>query len=328
MRRVGNEGLFLIYFLGKGWNESEWSSLIRVNRYNSIKPFFLIAATTLLLTTLSAQVNETTAKSSRVIVSILHQEPIRARLDQYKGDDTKREATLRQIFLEAGCTEANLSEQPVPHRKQPNVICVMPGSGVETIIVGAHFDHVAAGEGIVDNWSGASLLPSLLESLKEVPRKHTFVFIGFTGEEDGLRGSEFYVKRLPAEQLTKVTAMVNIDSLGLGSTLVWVSRSDPALVRELQRSAQALKLPLAGMNVDGFGESDEEPFIGKRICTITVHSVTQATSQVLHQAADNPSAIRFNDYYDTYRLMAVYLAMLDDLPTTEGHVCTVAPLPD
>ena len=297
-----------------------------MNRYNSTKPFCLIAALTLFLTTLSAQVNETTAKSGQVILSFLHPETIQARLDQYKGDDTKREAALRQIFLDAGCTETNLSEQPVPHRKQPNVICVMPGTGVEAIIVGAHFDHVTEGQGIVDNWSGASLLPSLLESIKGVPRKHTFVFIGFTGEEDGLRGSEFYVKQLPAEQLAKVTAMVNMDSLGLGSTLVWMSRSDPVLVKELNRSAQALKLPLAVMNVDGLGKSDEESFIEKRICTVMVHSITPTTAHILHQAADNPSAIRFSDYYSTYRLLAVYLAMLDNLPTSEGRVCKVAPL--
>jgi Zn-dependent M28 family amino/carboxypeptidase len=184
---------------------------------------------------------------------------------------------------------------------------------------------VPEGLGIVDNWSGASLLPSLLESLKGRQRRHTYIFVGFTGEEEGLLGSEFYVKQLPAEQAGKITAMVNMDSLGLGSTLVWVRRSDPELLKELIRTSQILKLPLAGMNVDGVGESDEAPFIQKSICTITVHSVTPATLHVLHQAADKPSAIRFNDYYDTYRLMAAYLTMLDDLPPSEGRVCKVLP---
>jgi putative aminopeptidase FrvX len=230
------------------------------------------------------------------------------------------------MFLDAGCDPTNLSEQAVPHRKQPNVICVLPGTGPETIVVGAHFDHVSEGQGIVDNWSGASLLPSLLESLKGKPRKHTFVFVGFTGEEEGLRGSEFYVKQLPAKETTKIAAMVNMDSLGLGSTLVWVRRSDPELVKDLRLAAQSLKLPLAGMNVDGVGESDEASFAAKNICTITVHSITPATLKILHQAADNPSAIRFGDYYDTYRLLAVYLTMLDDVLSDAGRVCKV-PLP-
>jgi putative aminopeptidase FrvX len=297
-----------------------------VKKYNSIQLFALIVALTLFLTTLSAQVNEDTSKSGQITLRFLQPQTIQARLDRYKGDDTKRETALRQMFMDAGCAEASLSEQRVPYRKQPNVICVMPGSGAETIVVGAHFDHAEMGQGVVDNWSGASLLPSLLESLKGVPRKHTFIFVGFTSEEEGEVGSEFYVKELPAEQIANVVAMVNMDSLGMGSTMVWMSRSDPVLVKELNRSAQVVKLPLAVMNVDGFGQSDEEPFIRKKICTITVHSVTTATAHVLHQAADNPSAIRFSDYYGSYRLLAAYLTMLDDLPMGEKRVCKVAPL--
>jgi hypothetical protein len=292
-----------------------------VSRHSSTELFFLVAASTLFLTTLSAQVNETTPKNGQITLSVLQPEKIQARLDQYKGDDTKREVALRKMFLDAGCTEANLSEQRVPYRKQPNVICTLPSSGTETIVVGAHFDHAEVGQGIVDNWSGASLLPSLLESLKGVPRKHTFIFVGFTGEEDGELGSEFYVKELPAEGRARIAAMVNMDSLGLGPTLVWMNRSDPVLVKALNLSAQILKLPLAPMNVDGFGQSDEEPFIRKKICTVTVHSVTPATARVLHQAADNPSAIRFSDYYGSYRLLAGYLAMLDELPTGQARVC-------
>ncbi len=60
------------------------------------------------------------------------------------------------------------------------MICVLPGNSEKVIIVGAHFDHVSDGSGVVDNWSGASLLPSLYQALKDHPRKHTFIFIGFT----------------------------------------------------------------------------------------------------------------------------------------------------
>src|ERR1700748_2382402 len=86
---------------------------------------------------------------------------VRQRLDLYKGNDAAREATLMRLFSEAGCSGANLSEQSVPGRKQPNVICVRPGTTRATIVVGAHFDHISEGDGIADNWSGASLLPSL-----------------------------------------------------------------------------------------------------------------------------------------------------------------------
>ena len=44
------------------------------------------------------------------------------------------------------------------------------------------------GEGVVDNWSGASLLPSLFESLESQALQRTFRFIGLAEEETGSSG--------------------------------------------------------------------------------------------------------------------------------------------
>jgi hypothetical protein len=72
-----------------------------------------------------------------------------------------------------------------------------------------------------------------------------------------------------------------------------------------------MKLPLAGVNIDGFGTSDEEPFLRRGVKTITIHSLTNETKEVLHSWRDSPTAISFNDYYETYRLLAGYQAVLD-----------------
>jgi hypothetical protein len=262
----------------------------------------------------------------QVTYKLIPRDALQSRLKLYKGNDNVREAALRKLFTEAGCPEANLSEQPVPHRKQPNVICTLPGTSADSIVVGAHFDHVSDGEGVIDNWSGASLLPSLFQSLNGSPRRHTFVFVGFTGEEEGLLGSASYVGQLSDDQLAHMQAMINLDTLALGPTKVWVSQSDPRLVSALGQLAQMMKLPLARMDVDGFGESDEESFIRDKICTLTIHSLTPQTTVVLHNSRDNPSAIRFGDYYDTFHLLAAYLAVLDAQLTTDGHVCNAKPI--
>jgi hypothetical protein len=253
-------------------------------------------------------------------------ETVQQRLDLFKGDDTAREGAVVRLFAESGCLAANLSEQPVPHRKQPNVICVLPGTTPKVIVVGAHFDHVPRGDGVVDNWSGAALLPSLFKAVAGSARKHTYIFVAFTGEEDGLLGSSYFVKHLPKDQLAMVEAMINLDTLGLGPTKVWVSQSDPRLVNGMVQMARMLNLPLAGMNMDGVGESDEESFIRERICTISVHSLTPQTLHVLHRSDDNRSAIQFHDYYDTYQLLAGYLAALDTMPIEDGHSCKIKPV--
>jgi Zn-dependent M28 family amino/carboxypeptidase len=175
---------------------------------------------------------------------------VEQRLKSYKGSDSEREATLKSLFQSAGCIEGKLIEGPVKGLKLPNLICTLPGSTDSVIVVGAHFDHVDKGDGVVDNWSGASMLPSLYQALKAEPRRHTFVFVAFAGEEKGLVGSRFYVNSLTSDQVRKIDAMVNMDTLALGPTEVWVSRSDQKLARALNGMAQALRLPLTGANVD------------------------------------------------------------------------------
>jgi hypothetical protein len=81
------------------------------------------------------------------------------------------------MFAQAGCDGQHLSEQSVKGSDVPNVICVLPGSSDRVIIVGAHFGRELDSDGVVDNWSSASLLPSLYEALKEPPRAHTHIFV-------------------------------------------------------------------------------------------------------------------------------------------------------
>ena len=233
---------------------------------------------------------------------------IEARLHEAAAKNPEREAALKTLFTEAGCKD--LSEEHVP-RRLPNVVCVLPGETDRTIIVGAHFDKVDAGQGVVDNWSGASLLPSLYQSLANAPRRHTFIFVGFTSEEVGLIGSKYYAQHMTPEQRAQTDAMVNMDSLGLSATKIWVSHSDPVLVSDLAAVARQFKLPVEGVNVEEVGSTDSESFAQKKIPHITIHSVTQDTLPILHTARDNFQAINAKDYYDSYRLIAAYLVYLD-----------------
>src|SRR5689334_8322176 len=123
------------------------------------------------LTSLSmASVADVTLRFSAVPRAV-----IETRLGEYGGASREREATLKRMFVDAGCGE-HLSEQRV-HLSPPNLICVLPGDSGRVIIVGAHFDHVRAGDGVADNWTGASLLPSLYEAIKVQPRRHTYIFV-------------------------------------------------------------------------------------------------------------------------------------------------------
>lgn len=168
-----------------------------------------------------------------------------------------------------------------------------------------------AGDGVVDNWTGAALLSSLYQGLARQPRRHTFRFAAFTAEEKGLAGSAAYVKELKAAR-EPVSAMVNMDTLGLGETEVWVRHADPQLVRLFEVAAKALNAPVSGMNVDDVGTTDSESFREKKIPAITIHSLTQKTLSLLHSPKDKIEAVRRDAYYRTYNMVLFYLAILDE----------------
>jgi hypothetical protein len=251
-----------------------------------------------------------TATAQTLQYNTVSQEIVEQRLGAFVTRNNLREPAIRQIFEDAGCSGEKLTEQPVKGQKAPNLICTLPGETERDIVVGAHFDLVEAGAGVVDNWSGASLLPSLYQGLASEPRRHTFRFVAFTGEEQGLFGSKAYVQQA-GKTHQWVSAMVNMDTLGLAETEVWVSHADPNLVRLIRAAAAKLELPVSGMNVENVGTTDSEPFREKKIPAITIHSVTSATLPILHTYRDRIEAIHKDEYYRTYQLVLAYLALLD-----------------
>jgi aminopeptidase YwaD len=122
----------------------------------------------------------------------------------------------------------------VNRRESPsfNVIGILPGSDPklkdETIVIGAHYDHLGHGgagslaprsgeihHGADDNASGTAALIELarmFSSQNPKPRR-TIVFIAFSGEEEGLIGSSYYVNH-PVVPLANTVAMINMDMIG------------------------------------------------------------------------------------------------------------------
>ncbi len=112
-----------------------------------------------------------------------------------------------------------------------NVVAVLEGEGPladETIVVGAHYDHVGFGQqgslapgsnevhnGADDNASGTVALIELARRLaaREQPLPRRVVFIAFSAEELGLIGSAKYVDQ-PVFPLEKTVAMFNLDMVG------------------------------------------------------------------------------------------------------------------
>ncbi len=228
------------------------------------------------------------------------------RLKQVTAGSQEREQTLKKLFEEAGCKQ--VTEEAVKGAATPNVVCVLPGTEKTTVVVGAHYDKPDKGDGVVDDWSGAALLPSLFQSLQSTPRRLTFAFVGFTDQGKGLRGSQAYAKGLKKDQ---AKAMVNLDSVGLAPTKVWTAQSDKDLVGSFARVANALKIPVTAMDLEQGTAADSRPFSDRKIPAINVHALSSATLTVPGSDQDKADLIKMDDYGNTYRLVAGYLAFLD-----------------
>jgi Iap family predicted aminopeptidase len=245
-----------------------------------------------------------------VVVGRLARQELDAGLDALERDNAQRAAAIERLFREAGCGES-LRLEEIPRSRFHNVICTLHGTGARRIVVGAHYDKVEAGEGAADNWSGAVLLPSLYRSLATRDRTHTIELIAFGAEEEGLIGSRAHVAALDVTSIGEIAAMINLDTLGLGTTKVERKASDPRLLCFLLRSVLLLESPVELVNADGVGTSDYAPFKKAGVPVVSIHSIDQDTLDTLHSAKDTLVAIDRDAYYETYRLISVYVALLD-----------------
>jgi hypothetical protein len=158
-----------------------------------------------------------------------------------------------------------------------NVLGRLAGRSSETLVVGAHYDHLGRGgsgsldpgaEGAVhhgadDNASGTAALLELARALaaRSELLERSVVFAAFGAEELGLLGSLHFVEHPPLP-LEQVVAMLNLDMVGrLDSRGLVVQGRDtsPAWAELLEAANGGPQLRLRLMR-GGSGPSDHAPF--------------------------------------------------------------------
>jgi len=239
----------------------------------------------------------------------------------------------------------------VVRRESPsfNVIGILPGSDPklknETIVIGAHYDHLGMGgegsgslsartgihHGADDNASGVAGLIELarmLTSQNPKPRR-TIVFIAFSGEEEGLLGSNYYVNH-PVVPLQNTVAMINMDMIGrlkekklivggVGTAQEWRSMIDAD--NSMQSMTVSLNTPVSAsatvssnfpivvgangrpvvtvdpakqfdltLNEDGYGPSDHSSFYAKQVPVLFFWT---GTHDDYHKPSDTAAKINY-----------------------------------
>jgi hypothetical protein len=108
-----------------------------------------------------------------------------------------------------------------PAAKSANVIGVVRGTAVPDsfIVFSAHYDHLgkmgwdALFPGASDNASGTACMEWMAGHYAQHPQRYSMLFIAFSGEEAGLKGSQFFVAHSPVP-LERIRFLVNLDIMG------------------------------------------------------------------------------------------------------------------
>ncbi|WP_088324335.1 M20/M25/M40 family metallo-hydrolase [Polaribacter tangerinus] len=155
-----------------------------------------------------------------------------------------------------------------------NVVGFLNNNAKNTIVIGAHFDHLGYGgegslyrdtikavhNGADDNASGVAVMLNLAEKLKEKNTNNNYLFIAFSGEEMGLLGSNYFVKN-PTINTKNISYMINMDMVGRlkkDSTLaVYGTGTSPIFKQVLKSHNEKFKLI---EQESGVGPSDHTSF--------------------------------------------------------------------
>ena len=154
-----------------------------------------------------------------------------------------------------------------------NVLGFLNNNADNTIVIGAHFDHLGYGaegslhrgekaihNGADDNASGVAVMLNLADKLKNKNTNNNYLFMAFSGEEMGLLGSNYFVKNATIDT-QKINYMINMDMVGrlkADSTLaVYGVGTSPILKQTLNAHNSTFKLI---QKESGIGPSDHTSF--------------------------------------------------------------------
>ncbi len=175
-----------------------------------------------------------------------------------------------------------------------NVLGLIPGTGPDWIIIGAHRDHFGKPAGLLfpgadDNASGTAVILEVARALMkaEFRPQRTLLFVSFSGEERDLLGSRLYTSR-PLVPLAATKAMINIDHAGAGNgrLTIGVTGLEKSVASEAgQTAGLSDKLDLYGF----FPGGDHVPFKEAGVPTVTV--VSGGVHPHFHQPTDTADTI-------------------------------------
>ncbi len=215
-------------------------------------------------------------------------------------------------------------------KKVENVVGILPGKGPnagEYVVVCAHYDHLGHGgrfslmpwshavhHGADDNASGTTCVVELADKFThEFPPARSLIFITFTGEEEGLLGSEYFVEH-PPMPLEKIVGVLNMDMVGRvkNQKLLVGGMGTAAAFPDILKTADAdVGLKLGEFGKGGIGPSDHMSFAMKKIPVLFFYDDMMID---YHRPTDTADKINFEGMEEVVKLAQHVVTSMTMMP--------------
>jgi peptidase M28-like protein len=240
--------------------------------------------------------------------------------------------------LQPGPSDWKLSLRIPPARETPvkvrNVIGLLRGSDPALkdtyVLLTAHYDHLGVAadgriyNGANDDGSGTVSVIEIASALAKLPQhpKRSIIFIALFGEEEGLLGSDYYVRH-PLFALKHTVADINLEQLGrtdssegpeiANATFTGFEYSDLPAVFQKAGAMTGVKVYEAHNGGDEyFARSDNQSFAGHGIPAHTV--VVAFDFPDYHGLGDQWTKVDYDNMTKVDRMLALGMLLVADDP--------------
>jgi len=145
------------------------------------------------------------------------------------------------------------SDNNLTLRLDYNVLAETPGGDPTRVLqVGAHIDGVGGGPGINDDGTGTSMNLAIAHQLMKlgIPLKYKIRFGWFSGEEQGLYGSTYFVNQLNSLQTTQTLGMLDYDMLASTNWVPYMYVPNDVTEPTLNPDQRAAEATMSGIHIN------------------------------------------------------------------------------
>ena len=232
-----------------------------------------------------------------------------------KSSDSTGIVLLRNSISEPPASvKVSIQNKLVKKFRTNNVCGIVKGTRYpdSVILFTAHFDHLggmgknAFFPGANDNASGLSQLLGLARYYAKNPQPYTIGFIAFTGEEAGLKGSEYFTNH-PLVPLSSIRFVINLDLTGTGAGgITVVNATEFPEEFEILKSINDEHQFLASINSRGKAKnSDHYWFTEKGVKAFFIYALGGV--QAYHDVYDISATLPNNKYADLFHVLRIFV---------------------